>query len=193
MAVFKADKVVASLPTPLTANTLYVVRKGVGVELYCSDSTGGIAHTLNPKRVHRTLSANFSTNQDSLQPVEGMNAPLLANRSYRIEFIGAVRSSGSFGGAGVGLLLPVGATVTGCCRVQVSNNSADSLLQHTNSIVSATSWLANNDEDNPVEGVWVVTTTQAGGLQLGIRSNSSLYTAVLQGGKCLMTVEEIGG
>lgn len=47
MAIFRVSKVVAALPTTLTADTLYIVRVGDGFDLYCTDMTGNIAHTLN--------------------------------------------------------------------------------------------------------------------------------------------------
>lgn len=47
MAAFKIHKVVSSLPSSLAANCLYLVRTGVGFDLYASDSTGSIAHPLN--------------------------------------------------------------------------------------------------------------------------------------------------
>lgn len=40
-------KAVASLPGTLTPDTLYMVRTGAGFDLYCSDSTGSVAHALN--------------------------------------------------------------------------------------------------------------------------------------------------
>lgn len=45
--MFRAEKVVASLPSTLAPDTLYVVRTGVGFDLYVSDATGSIAHPLN--------------------------------------------------------------------------------------------------------------------------------------------------
>lgn len=47
MAKFSATKVVSALPGTLAADTLYLVRTGTGFDLYCSDSTGNIAHKLN--------------------------------------------------------------------------------------------------------------------------------------------------
>lgn len=47
MAVFKINKVVATLPGVLTPNTVYAVRAGVGFDLYISDSTGSVAHKIN--------------------------------------------------------------------------------------------------------------------------------------------------
>ncbi len=45
--LFKAEKVVASLPAVLTPDTLYCVRSGSGFDLFLSDSTGSIAHKIN--------------------------------------------------------------------------------------------------------------------------------------------------
>lgn len=50
MPVFKIDKVVAALPTPLDADTVYAVRTGVGYDLYISDNTGSVAHALNDNK-----------------------------------------------------------------------------------------------------------------------------------------------
>lgn len=47
MAKFRAAKVVSALPDPLVPNTIYLVRTGTGFDLYCSDSTGAIAHKHN--------------------------------------------------------------------------------------------------------------------------------------------------
>lgn len=44
---FKARKEVSSLPTPLESDTLYFVRSGEGFDLYCSDTTGSVAHKIN--------------------------------------------------------------------------------------------------------------------------------------------------
>jgi len=47
MAVFKIEKNIAVLPETLTADTVYAVRTGAGFDLYITDSTGSIAHTVN--------------------------------------------------------------------------------------------------------------------------------------------------
>lgn len=47
MSAFRAAKVVGALPGELRADTLYLVRAGVGFDLYCSDATASIAHKLN--------------------------------------------------------------------------------------------------------------------------------------------------
>lgn len=46
--VLEIQKVVGALPTTLSPNTFYAVRVGVGYDLYLSDSTGAVAHRLNP-------------------------------------------------------------------------------------------------------------------------------------------------
>lgn len=47
MTKIKISKVVASLPSTLEPNTLYLVRVGSGFDVYSSDSTGTVAHKLN--------------------------------------------------------------------------------------------------------------------------------------------------
>ncbi len=47
MAVIRFEKVVGSLPATIQPNTVYAVRTGSGFDLYITDATGGIAHTLN--------------------------------------------------------------------------------------------------------------------------------------------------
>lgn len=47
MPVMRFEKVVGSLPPTLAPNTLYAVRTGAGFDLYVSDATGSIAHSLN--------------------------------------------------------------------------------------------------------------------------------------------------
>lgn len=59
---FKARKEVSVLPTPLEADTLYLVRSGEGFDLYCSDSTGSIAHKVNSSDVLVFEGGDSSTN-----------------------------------------------------------------------------------------------------------------------------------
>ena len=47
MTILKARKEVAALPSLLEANTIYVIRTGMGFDLYITDNTGSIAHKLN--------------------------------------------------------------------------------------------------------------------------------------------------
>ncbi len=47
MSKVKISKVVSSLPSPLTPNTLYAVRVGEGFDLYFSNSEGTVAHKIN--------------------------------------------------------------------------------------------------------------------------------------------------
>lgn len=47
MNVFRASKVVSALPSTLEADTTYYVRVGTGFDMYVTDTTGQIAHSLN--------------------------------------------------------------------------------------------------------------------------------------------------
>lgn len=47
MPAFQIAKVVSELPTPLAPSTVYAVRVGVGFDLYITDITGSVAHSLN--------------------------------------------------------------------------------------------------------------------------------------------------
>lgn len=47
MAVFSAKKIVSVLPSPLEPDTVYLVRTGEGFDIYASDATGNVAHSLN--------------------------------------------------------------------------------------------------------------------------------------------------
>lgn len=58
MSTLKIEKRAESLPSTLTANTLYVVKVGSGFDLYVSDSTGTSA-----------LPQNVATNENNdLEP-----------------------------------------------------------------------------------------------------------------------------
>lgn len=65
MADFRAVKQVATLPTPLVADTVYMVRAGTGFDLYVTDTTGAIAHRLNADVIaksvhkHRRMKGDF--------------------------------------------------------------------------------------------------------------------------------------
>lgn len=56
----KIEKVIAALPSTLTANTLYIVRAGAGVDLYVTDMTGSVAHKHNgvPQSVLDQITGN---------------------------------------------------------------------------------------------------------------------------------------
>ena len=45
--ILKFVKVVATLPSPLSANTFYSVRVGEGFDMYLTDTTGSMAFKLN--------------------------------------------------------------------------------------------------------------------------------------------------
>jgi len=72
MAKFRAAKVVSALPDPLAPNTIYLVRTGAGFDLYCSDSTGSIAHKNNA-----VTAAELGTAASRNIGTSGANVPLL--------------------------------------------------------------------------------------------------------------------
>lgn len=47
--IIRQEKVVANLPSKLTPSTIYYVRVETGFDIYVSDATGEVAHTLNLK------------------------------------------------------------------------------------------------------------------------------------------------
>lgn len=57
MGNFKAQKVVSVLPSILSPDTIYLVRVESGFDLYCADTTGTIAHKINPAA--NTLQLNY--------------------------------------------------------------------------------------------------------------------------------------
>src|SRR5690348_1736761 len=59
MTTLAVSKVLASLPDPLEANMIYLVRVATGFDLYATDSTGQIAYKSNaaPDRSHVTALA----------------------------------------------------------------------------------------------------------------------------------------
>lgn len=68
MADFKAVKQVATLPSPLVADTVYMVRAGDGFDLYVTDTTGAIAHRLNADTIARSVHKHERMKGDFLKP-----------------------------------------------------------------------------------------------------------------------------
>lgn len=71
----RVEKVISSLPSTLTPNTLYIVRTGVGVDFYTSDSTGSVAYRQNGSRwgsITGTLAdqTDLKTVLDNKQPLD---------------------------------------------------------------------------------------------------------------------------
>jgi len=94
MAIFRAEKVISTLPGSLEADTLYAVRVGDGFDLYISDSTGTVAHKVNPSvamgsafaRSTSTFSSSNNIPADNTIPqktegVEVITAPITAKNS----------------------------------------------------------------------------------------------------------------
>lgn len=59
--IFKIEKVISNLPNTLTANTIYIVRRGTGFDMYVTDITGEIAHKQNESGIEelKTRKLNF--------------------------------------------------------------------------------------------------------------------------------------
>ncbi|MDO8771932.1 MAG: phage tail protein [Burkholderiaceae bacterium] len=94
MALFKATKVVAALPGVLAADTLYAVRTGAGFDLYISDSTGGIAHALNPPAGFFPVGTVFYVGMNT--PPAGSikaNGALLSRTTYAALFAYLVKTA----------------------------------------------------------------------------------------------------
>lgn len=47
MSDFRIYKEISTVPDQLVSNSIYVVRVGVGFDLYITDSTGAVAHKVN--------------------------------------------------------------------------------------------------------------------------------------------------
>lgn len=72
MTQFKAFKVISSVPTQVDPNTLYFVRVGAGFDLYCSDTTGGIAFKINdptPPNVTTKFAAAIGDNINNVYTI----------------------------------------------------------------------------------------------------------------------------
>lgn len=90
-------KVISSLPSPLQADTIYLVRVGTGFDLYVSDTTGQYAHTLNPPIINPIWHVlnNVNTNTWYIPYAIGQTAlttlALTASRIYLIPFVAQAR------------------------------------------------------------------------------------------------------
>lgn len=51
MSEFKAQKVISTLPDPLEADTVYLLRVGEGFDMFATDTTGAIAYKINPSDI----------------------------------------------------------------------------------------------------------------------------------------------
>lgn len=73
MATVSLSKVVSTLPSTLTQDCLYLVRTGVGFDLFCTDHTGSVAHTLNS--FDRNLDGGAATTVYTIEQfIDGGNA-----------------------------------------------------------------------------------------------------------------------
>ena len=47
MVIFRPEKVIGGLPSPLSPNAIYFVRVGDGIMIYVADATGSVAYPIN--------------------------------------------------------------------------------------------------------------------------------------------------
>lgn len=59
--VIRFSKVISALPATLERDTVYIVRAGVGFDLFVSDATGTIAHKINPAQSWILLAGQWTT------------------------------------------------------------------------------------------------------------------------------------
>lgn len=188
--IFKIEKVVNSI-NELAADQVYLVRNGVGFDIFCTDSSGQIAHRLNsPKRI-KTLESEFSTRSNSPQQT-GLKLDLQPNKNYIVSLIGAVQSSSYFGGVGLGLNVPNGSVITGNVNIQYNDDSFRNYQQTSPGQIQFTTRLKDNDTDNSFNGRYIVSTgNEAGDVELICRSSTTFYDAKVIAGRTKLIVEEI--
>ena len=75
MSIFRAVKIISSVPNEVTPNTIYFVRVGSGFDLYCSDTTGAIAFKVNDLSPGNILSKLLEVDGEG----SGLNADLIDN------------------------------------------------------------------------------------------------------------------
>lgn len=87
-------KIIGQLPDTLEPNAIYFVRKGYGVDLYVTDATGQIAHSLNPSFINTIYSGFPPTPTGSgfvvpyaVGATAGTILTLTPNRIYWIPFV----------------------------------------------------------------------------------------------------------
>lgn len=88
MGAIKFKKEVSVLPETLEANTLYMVRTGVGFDLYVSDSTGSVAHKINTSlALTQQDDINTSTSY-TINPTNGNIQKATATANFTLVFSG---------------------------------------------------------------------------------------------------------
>lgn len=133
MAVIRFEKVIGALPGSLTANTVYLVRTGVGFDFYMTDATGAVAHKANSGDGWTTqvLAANFTAINGT--PV---NTPLAfapePNAIYEFEGRFMLSTNAVTGGIRTGLRWPATGIVRGVASASTVISSNGTSNVHIN-------------------------------------------------------------
>lgn len=96
MSKFKIHKLVNSLPNELTPDTLYLIRNGLGFDIFSTDITGSISYTLNTYNSSNTQTITGTKNLTVSDPTyqflsssssQVVNLPLCTNAPYKEFYI----------------------------------------------------------------------------------------------------------
>ena len=146
---FRAEKIVAALPSVLIPDTIYCVRAASGFDLYVSDLTGTVAHPVNTGlrvqdsyRVHLVSDSRWSTESDDQFGTNTQNANenagTAAEPNYEWEHMGQFIRAGQR----VKSVDMIG-------RISDRNNQSDlRLIGVFRNPTSATAWQDGVDSDN---------------------------------------------
>jgi hypothetical protein len=151
MADFKAYKEVSVLPSTLVPSAIYLVRTGAGFDLYASDSTGAIAHSLNlpsggaGTRTVKTLASAFVSTVVARANVTGLSFAVTAGKKYDIKLIGSYQTAVLTTGGSIGFVLSSGTgTIVGFATMAVSQATGAGDLTTTIRAINATNTTAGS-------------------------------------------------
>jgi hypothetical protein len=121
MAKYRTEKVVNSLPTTLTKDTIYLVKVGSGFDVYVTNNSGIIvAYPINTKNSLKTLPTSYTTNSITRVTIPEFTFPIVAGRIYKVECFLSYQTSSTNTGISFGVVTPTGtATVVGSIELQV--------------------------------------------------------------------------
>lgn len=133
-----------------------------------------------------TLGSDFITSAASMQSVTGMSIAVGANQVWKIEVRGKYQTAAATTGAGISLLLPAGATVSGLALIRQAANGTASFFQ-ASLTVSDENWasasvIAPNTDYIVFLSAVVAVGASAGNIQLRWRSEVAASNAVLRAG-----------
>jgi hypothetical protein len=124
MAMIRFTKVVSNLPGTLTPDTMYLVRTGVGFDLYASDTTGSIAYLVNASNAPIQIAYPKRTATPKIVgDVSGTGLSTVALTASRLHFIP--------------LVVPRSVTLTGLrISVTTAGTGTASIGIYSNTVVS---------------------------------------------------------